>query len=140
MPPVLLTPSLNAFFFTRAIALQRRLFERSTEVHRGTWNKSAAGSHEVRGTTLGIVGYGRIGSQVSILAELMGTKGPALFLQLLPILNVLINIKGLRVIFYDPVKRLPLGNAVQASTLDELLQKVHARVYAALEHCLSGVF
>lgn len=81
------------------IALHRKLFLRSTELHQRIWNKSATGSHEVRGTTLGIVGYGRIGSQVSVLAELLGMK----------------------VVFYDPIKCLPLGNARQVDTLEELL-------------------
>ncbi len=70
-----------------AISLSRRLFERSMELHNGVWSKSASRCHEVRGRTLGIVGYGRIGSQVSVLAEMMGYK----------------------VIFYDVVKCLPLG-------------------------------
>jgi len=54
------------------ILLMRRTFEASTRLHGGVWNKSSAGSHEVRGLTLGIVGYGKIGSQVSDLAEAMG--------------------------------------------------------------------
>ncbi|ETV86508.1 hypothetical protein, variant [Aphanomyces astaci] len=82
------------------IALQRKLFERSTDLHTGLWKKSATGAHEVRGTTLGIIGYGRIGSQVSVLAELLGMK----------------------VVFYDPLKCLPLGNATQLDSLQELLQ------------------
>ncbi len=57
------------------ILLLRRTFEASTRLHGGVWNKSAAGSHEVRGQTLGIVGYGKIGSQVSDLAEAMGMRG-----------------------------------------------------------------
>ena len=52
-----------------ALLLQRKLFAASTDLHAGVWNKSAKGSHEVRGKTLGIVGYGRIGSQLSSLAE-----------------------------------------------------------------------
>jgi D-3-phosphoglycerate dehydrogenase len=71
------------------------------ECHKGVWNKSASGSHEVRGTTLGIIGYGRIGSQLSVLAELL----------------------GMRVLFYDPMKCLPLGNAEQVDSLFELLSK-----------------
>ena len=69
-------------------------------MHTGSWQKSAAHSHEVRGTTLGIVGYGRIGTQVSVLAETM----------------------GMRVIFCDVTKQLPLGNAEQAS-LDDVLRE-----------------
>jgi D-3-phosphoglycerate dehydrogenase len=71
------------------IVLLRRTFQASSEMHRGTWNKSAAGAHEVRGLTLGIVGYGKIGSQLSDLAEAM----------------------GMRVIFYDSAHVLARGNA-----------------------------
>ena len=71
------------------ILLLRRTFQASTEMHRGEWNKSAAGAHEVRGLTLGIVGYGKIGSQLSDLAEAM----------------------GMRVIFYDSAHVLARGNA-----------------------------
>jgi D-3-phosphoglycerate dehydrogenase len=93
------TRSVAEKTLAEVIALHRKLFQRSTDLHNGIWNKSANGSHEVRGTTLGIVGYGRIGSQVSVLAELLGMK----------------------VVFYDPIKCLPLGNARQVDTLDELL-------------------
>ncbi len=71
------------------ILLLRRTFQSSSEMHRGEWNKSAAGAHEVRGLTLGIVGYGKIGSQLSDLAEAM----------------------GMRVIFYDSAHVLARGNA-----------------------------
>lgn len=71
------------------ILLLRRTFQASTEMHRGVWNKSAAGAHEVRGLTLGIVGYGKIGSQLSDLAEAM----------------------GMRVVFYDVSHVLARGNA-----------------------------
>ncbi|KAG3146401.1 D-3-phosphoglycerate dehydrogenase [Phytophthora idaei] len=93
------TRSVAEKTLSEIIALHRKLFLRSTELHQGIWTKSATGAHEVRGTTLGIVGYGRIGSQVSVLAELLGMK----------------------VVFYDPVKCLPLGNARQVDTLEELL-------------------
>ena len=95
------TRSVAEKTISEAIALKRRLFERSTQLHRGEWMKSAAGSHEVRGSTLGIVGYGRIGSQVSVLAETLGMK----------------------VIFYDVGKRLQMGNATQVTTLNELLER-----------------
>jgi D-3-phosphoglycerate dehydrogenase len=81
------------------ILLMRRTFEASTRLHRGAWNKSAAGSHEVRGLTLGIVGYGKIGSQVSDLAEAM----------------------GMRVVFYDVAHVLARGNARPVS-FRELLE------------------
>lgn len=93
------TRSVAEKTLSEVIALHRKLFLRSTELHQGIWTKSATGSHEVRGTTLGIVGYGRIGSQISVLAELLGMK----------------------VVFYDPIKCLPLGNARQVDTLEELL-------------------
>ena len=81
------------------ILLLRRTFQASTEMHRGVWNKSAAGAHEVRGLTLGIVGYGKIGSQLSDLAEAM----------------------GMRVVFYDVSHVLARGNA-RATGFRELLE------------------
>ena len=81
------------------ILLLRRTFSASTEMHGGVWNKSAAGAHEVRGLTLGIVGYGKIGSQLSDLAEAM----------------------GMRVIFYDTSHVLARGNA-RGVTFRELLE------------------
>jgi D-3-phosphoglycerate dehydrogenase len=83
------------------IALTRRLFDKSTAAHAGAWDKSAAGAHEIRGQTLGIVGYGAIGSQLSVLAESL----------------------GMRVIYYDLAEKLSLGNARRCRTLDELLGK-----------------
>lgn len=80
------------------ILLMRRTFEASTQLHAGVWNKSAAGSHEVRGLTLGIVGYGKIGSQVSDLAEAL----------------------GMRVVFHDVAHVLARGNA-RAVSFRELL-------------------
>ena len=81
------------------ILLMRRTFDASTRLHSGEWNKSAAGSHEVRGLTLGIVGYGKIGSQVSDLAEAM----------------------GMRVTFHDVTHVLARGNA-RAVSFRELLE------------------
>ena len=81
------------------ILLLRRTFQASTEMHGGIWNKSAAGAHEVRGLTLGIVGYGKIGSQLSDLAEAM----------------------GMRVVFYDVSHVLARGNA-RAVGFRELLE------------------
>ena len=82
------------------ILLLRRIFFASTQMHQGVWNKSAAGAHEVRGLTLGIVGYGKIGSQLSDLAEAM----------------------GMRVIFYDSAHVLARGNA-RAVGFRELLEQ-----------------
>jgi len=81
------------------IMLMRSVFQRSTEIHNGQWQKTAAGSREVRGKKLGIIGYGNIGSQLSILAEAL----------------------GMSVYYYDVEDKLALGNATKVSTLEELL-------------------
>ncbi len=81
------------------IVLMRDVADKSREMHKGKWNKSATGSREVRGKTLGIVGYGAIGSQLSVLAENL----------------------GMRVLFYDLSERLALGNARRMRSLDALL-------------------
>ena len=81
------------------IALTRRLTVLDKSMHAGVWDKSSEGSHEVRGRTLGIVGYGHIGTQLSVLAENL----------------------GMSVVFYDTAERLALGNARRMDTLDELL-------------------
>lgn len=94
------TRSVAELVIAEMIALSRQLGDRNTLAHRGEWMKSAEGSREVRGKTLGIVGYGHIGSQVSILAEAM----------------------GMRVVFYDVIKKLPLGNASMMSSLEDLLR------------------
>lgn len=93
------TRSVAELVIAEIVALYRRLCDRSAEMHAGRWRKSARGAHEIRGRTLGIVGYGRIGSQVSVLAEAM----------------------GMRVIYYDIVDVLPLGNARPMPTLSSLL-------------------
>ena len=81
------------------VALSRQLFDRARELKDGIWNKVSKGCWEVRGKTLGIVGYGHIGSQLSVLAESF----------------------GMRVLFYDVVPLMPLGSAQQVETLDTLL-------------------
>jgi len=81
------------------ITLMRDVADKSAAMHEGRWNKSADGSRELRGKTLGIVGYGAIGSQLSVLAEAM----------------------GMRVIFYDLAERLALGNARRMRSVDDLL-------------------
>lgn len=81
------------------IAMARRLTDHNARMHAGEWNKSAKGSHEIRGRSLGIVGYGNIGSQLSVVAESL----------------------GMRVYFYDIVDRLALGNARRMDSLEELL-------------------
>ncbi len=93
------TRSVAELVIAEMIALSRQLGDRSMQAHQGEWVKSAEGSREVRGKTLGIVGYGHIGSQLSILAESMGMK----------------------VVFYDVIKKLPLGNAVSKNYLNDLL-------------------
>lgn len=95
------TRSVAELVIAEMIALSRQLGDRSSQAHQGIWMKSADGSREVRGKTLGIIGYGHIGSQVSVLAEAM----------------------GLSVIFYDVVKKLPLGNARPCSSIEELLRQ-----------------
>ena len=93
------TRSVVELAVAEMIALHRRLGVRNSELHAGSWNKSAAGSHEVRGRTLGIVGYGSIGCQLSVVAEAL----------------------GMTVLFHDLVDRLPLGNARRCASLQELL-------------------
>jgi D-3-phosphoglycerate dehydrogenase / 2-oxoglutarate reductase len=93
------TRSVAELVLAEMVALSRNLFDMSMGVHHGHWQKSATGSYEVRGKTVGIVGFGHIGSQVSILAEAFGMK----------------------VVYYDILKKLPLGNSQQMESLDELL-------------------
>jgi D-3-phosphoglycerate dehydrogenase / 2-oxoglutarate reductase len=94
------TRSVVELTLAEIIALTRRLTEKDTDMHAGVWNKSAAGAHEVRGRTLGIVGYGNIGAQLSVVAEAL----------------------GMRVVFYDTADKLALGNARRCVSLDELLE------------------
>ncbi|MBX3387223.1 MAG: phosphoglycerate dehydrogenase [Phycisphaeraceae bacterium] len=93
------TRSVAELTVAEIVSLCRGLFVKSRQMHEGRWDKSAAGAHEVRGRTLGLVGYGRIGTQVSILAEAM----------------------GMRVIYFDVAPTLPMGNARGVRTLEELL-------------------
>ncbi|TMA86070.1 MAG: phosphoglycerate dehydrogenase [Deltaproteobacteria bacterium] len=93
------TRSVAELIICEVIALARQLGDRSREVHEGRWRKAAAGSFEVRGKTLGVIGYGHIGSQVGVLAEAL----------------------GLRVIFYDHTSKLPMGNNRACASLAELL-------------------
>lgn len=94
------TRSVAELVISEMIALSRNLGDINSLAHKGQWNKSAKGNREVRGKTLGIVGYGHIGSQVSVLAEAL----------------------GLNVIYYDILKKLPLGNATAMESMDELLE------------------
>ncbi len=97
------TRSVAELVIGHTIMLMRGIFPKSAAAHRGQWIKSAKGSNEVRGKTLGIVGYGHIGTQVSVLAEAM----------------------GMTVIYHDIQTKLPLGNARACDSLDELLEKAH---------------
>ncbi|MEM6296842.1 MAG: phosphoglycerate dehydrogenase [Myxococcota bacterium] len=93
------TRSVAELVMADIVMLARRIFPRNTAAHDGTWAKSAQGAHEVRGKTVGIVGYGHIGSQLGILAEAFGMK----------------------VHYYDIEKKLPLGNTAPVDSMDELL-------------------
>jgi D-3-phosphoglycerate dehydrogenase len=93
------TRSVAELVLCEIIALSRRLMDRSRGMHEGTWTKSATGSFEVRGKTLGIVGYGHIGRQVGVLAEAL----------------------GMQVSFYDIVQQLPMGHNREMGSLKELL-------------------
>ena len=93
------TRSVAELVLGKLILLLRGIPEKNFLVHRGGWSKSAEGSYEARGKTLGLVGYGSIGSQLSVLAESLGMK----------------------VIYFDTITKLPLGNARQVGTMDELL-------------------
>lgn len=93
------TRSVVELVMAEIVSLARRLSEKNRNMHAGVWNKSASGSHEVRGRSLGIVGYGNIGSQLSVLAEAF----------------------GMQVMYYDIADKLALGNARRCDSLDELL-------------------
>ncbi len=93
------TRSVVELAMAEIVVLARHLTDKNTQMHAGVWDKSAAGAHEVRGRSLGLVGYGNIGSQLSVLAESF----------------------GMRVWFYDVVDKLAMGNAKRVDSLDELL-------------------
>jgi D-3-phosphoglycerate dehydrogenase len=93
------TRSVVELALAEIIVMARRLAEKNTAMHAGVWNKDAQGSHEVRGRSLGIVGYGNIGTQLSVLAENL----------------------GMSVYFYDTADKLALGNAKRCATLEDLL-------------------
>ena len=94
------TRSVAELVIGASIMLVRKIIDKNKAAHEGTWMKDASGSHELRGKTLGIIGYGNIGSQVSVLAESLGMK----------------------VMFYDTETKLPLGNATDSKNLKEILQ------------------
>lgn len=95
------TRSVAELVIAEAIMLLRGIPQKSMACHRGGWSKSAVGSHEARGKTIGIIGYGHIGTQVGVLAEAL----------------------GMQVLFHDIETKLSLGNARAAIDLDDLLQR-----------------
>lgn len=95
------TRSVAELVVAASIMLIRRIPDKNKAAHEGVWNKEAKGSYELRGKTLGIIGYGNIGSQVSVLAEALGMK----------------------VLFYDAITKLPLGNAESKKSLKELMSQ-----------------
>ena len=94
------TRSVAELTLAEIVMLQRRIPQRSSDMHAGRWRKSVRGAREVRGRTLGIIGYGHIGTQLSVLAEAI----------------------GMNVIYHDIIPKLPIGNARPADGLDDLLQ------------------
>jgi D-3-phosphoglycerate dehydrogenase len=95
------TRSVAELIIAEIIILSRRLGDKSAEMHKGVWDKSAKDCHEIRGKILGIVGYGHIGSQLSVLAESL----------------------GMQIIFYDTASVLSLGNSKKCDTLEDLLRE-----------------
>jgi D-3-phosphoglycerate dehydrogenase len=95
------TRSVAELMIAEIIALSRQLTDRSAEVHAGKWRKVASSCYEIREKTLGIVGYGHIGRQLGVLAEVL----------------------GMRVLFYDHTPKLPMGNNVAVGSLAELLSR-----------------
>jgi D-3-phosphoglycerate dehydrogenase / 2-oxoglutarate reductase len=94
------TRSVAELVLCEIIGLSRKVFYLNMQTQKGVWLKTASDSYEVRGKTLGIVGYGHIGSQVSVLAEAL----------------------GMQVYYYDIIKKLPLGNSKSVSSLNDLLK------------------
>lgn len=94
------TRSVAELVLSEIVMLSRQLGDRSMEMHQGVWKKLATGAHEVRGKTLGIVGYGHIGSQVGVLSEFF----------------------GMRVVYFDVATKLPLSNNSPCRTLDDVLK------------------
>lgn len=95
------TRSVAELVMAASILLIRKILDKNNAAHKGEWLKDASGSHELRGKTLGIIGYGNIGAQVSVLAEGLGMK----------------------VIFYDVETKLPMGNASDSKTLKDLMSE-----------------
>ncbi len=98
--PFASTRSVAEYVIGASIMLMRGLIEKNAKAHRGEWQKTVKNAHELRGKKLGIIGYGNIGSQVGVMAELM----------------------GMDVIYYNPSEKLPLGNAKALPTMNEVLK------------------
>lgn len=96
------TRSVVELAIAEMIMLMRNMVDKSSKMHQGIWDKSAKGSFEVRGKKLGLIGYGNIGTQLSVIAESMGMK----------------------VLYYDAEEKLSLGNAIKCKTMKEVLEKV----------------
>lgn len=97
------TRSVAELVIGEIICLARQIYDRTAECHRGAWYKVSNNCYEARGKTLGIIGYGHVGSQVSVLAESLGMK----------------------IVFYDVIPKLALGNATQVNSLEECLSMSH---------------
>ena len=93
--------SVAEMVIAQVVCLSRQLCDRNTEIHQGIWNKTSKNCREIRGKTLGIVGYGHIGSQLSVLADSM----------------------GMSVLFYDVLQTMPLGTAKPLASLQQLLEQ-----------------
>ncbi len=115
------TRSVAELVIAEAILLMRRVVDKNRAMHEGMWMKSSSGSLEARGKTIGIIGYGHIGAQVSVMAESL----------------------GMNVLFYDVEPKLPLGNARQAKNLEELLKNsdvitLHAPGHASTKNMINA--
>ncbi|MCX6291390.1 MAG: phosphoglycerate dehydrogenase [Bacteroidetes bacterium] len=115
------TRSVAELVIAEAILLMRKVVDKNKAMHDGNWTKSSSGSLEARGKTIGIIGYGHIGAQVSVMAESL----------------------GMNVIFYDVEPKLALGNARQSKNLDELLKQadvvtLHAPGHASTKHMINA--
>ncbi len=114
------TRSVAELVVAEAVLLLRKVIDKNKAMHEGMWTKSSSGSFETREKTLGIIGYGHIGAQVSVMAESL----------------------GMNVMFYDVEPKLPLGNAKQAKSLEELLKNadvvtLHAPGHASTKHMIN---
>ena len=96
------TSSVVELAIAEMIMLMRNIVDKSVKMHQGVWDKSAKGSFEVRGKKLGLIGYGNIGTQFSVIAESLGMK----------------------VLYYDTEEKFSLGNAVKCKSMKEVLEQV----------------